>query len=197
MEEVRWVLLPLGIIVVVVALMALGWRNRLRRQSDVPEPPELPGDLGPVLYEADGQYVATTTAGDWLDRIAVHGLGFRGNAVASVHSDGVLLTRTGAASVFVPRADLISVQLASGMTGKFVEKEGLVIITWDLGGKPVDTGFRTRHATHKAQLVAAIAALVPAGSPDATGRISDRNTGPVTDRTTRRTPPNPDDRNHP
>ncbi|THJ67066.1 hypothetical protein E8P82_06400 [Arthrobacter echini] len=180
MEEVEWVLLPLGIILVVVALMALGWRNRLRRQADVPAPPDVPADLGPVLYEAEGQYVATTTAGDWLDRIAVHGLGFRGNAVVTVHADGVLMTRTGAPSVFIPRAELVSVQLASGMTGKFVEKEGLVVVTWNLGPARtdrehrVDTGFRTRHAAHKAQLVAAIAALLPTDAS-----------------------PTPDDRNHP
>ncbi len=182
MEYLGWVALTLGIVVVIVALMALGWRNRLRRQSDVPAPPETPGDLGPVLYEAAGQYVATTTAGDWLDRIAVHGLGLRGNAVAAVHPDGVVIDRTGARTVFIPRSDLISVQLVSGMTGKFVEKEGLVVITWHLGTERVDTGFRTRHAAHKAQLVAAVAALLPAGSPD-------RATG-----TSHRTPPTPEGR---
>ncbi len=166
MEYLGWVALTLGIIAVIVGLMALGWRNRLRRQSDVPAPPGTPADPGPVLYEAEGQYVATTTAGDWLDRIAVHGLGLRGNAVAAVHRDGVLFTRTGARTVFVPRADLTSVHLASGMTGKFVEKEGLVVVTWRLGALRVDTGFRTRHAAHKAQLVAAIAALIPSDPPD-------------------------------
>jgi len=183
MESLGWVALTLGIIALLVGLMALGWRNRLRRQSDVPEPAEPPADPGPVLYEAEGQYVATTTAGDWLDRIAVHGLGLRGNAVASVHPGGVLITRTGARTVFIPRDDLASVQLAGGMTGKFVEKEGLVILTWRLGAQAVDTGFRTRHAAHKAQLLAAVAALVPPGD------------GPQgTTPTTTRTPPTPEGR---
>ncbi|MDQ0735031.1 PH-like domain-containing protein [Arthrobacter agilis] len=166
MESLGWVALTLGIIAVLVALMALGWRNRLRRQSDVPAPPEPPADPGPVLYEAAGQYVATTTAGDWLDRIAVHGLGLRGNAVAAVHPDGLVFARTGARTVFIPRTDLTAVQLASGMTGKFVEKEGLVVVTWRLGALRVDTGFRTRHPAHKAQLVAAVAALIPSDPPD-------------------------------
>lgn len=182
MEYLGWVALTLGIILVIIALMALGWRNRLRRQSDVPVPPEPPGDLGPLLYEAEGQYVATTTAADWLDRIAVHGLGLRGNAVAAVHPDGVVIDRTGARSFFILRTDLISVHLAGGMAGKFVEKKGLVVITWSLGTARVDTGFRTRHAAHKAQLVAAVAALIPAGSPD-------RATG-----TSHRTPPTPEGR---
>lgn len=198
MEYLGWVALTLAIIVVIVALMALGWRNRLRRQSDVPAPPDAPADLGPVLYEAEGQYVATTTAGDWLDRIAVHGLGLRGNAVASVHPDGVLLTRTGARTVFIPRLDLISVQLVGGMTGKFVEKEGLVVVTWRLGPERaaqvdrVDTGFRTRHAAHKAQLVAAVAALLPIGSENETG--SPNGTGSTADTRHHRTPPTPEGR---
>ncbi|MFJ6002355.1 hypothetical protein [Arthrobacter sp. NPDC092385] len=182
MEYLGAVAVTLAIIVVIVALMALGWRNRLRRQADVPAPPDEPAGLGPVLYEAEGQYVATTTAGDWLDRIAVHGLGLRGNAVVSVHASGVLITRTGARTVFIPRADLTSVQLAGGMAGKFVEKEGLVVITWLLGSERVDTGFRTRHAAHKAQLVAAVAALVPADPPATTHH---------------RTPPTPEGREQP
>lgn len=189
MEYLGWVVLTLGIIAVVIVLMGLGWRNRLRRQSDVPAPPEPPADPGPVLYEAEGQYVATTTAGDWLDRIAVHGLGLRGNAVATVHQDGILVTRTGARTVFIPRGDLTSVQLAGGMTGKFVEKEGLVILTWRLGALGVDTGFRTRHAAHKAQLLAAAAALVPARPARPGAARTD-----TTDTTPDRTPPTPEGR---
>ncbi|WP_258059149.1 hypothetical protein [Arthrobacter sp. B1805] len=186
MDYLGWVALTLGIIVVIIALMALGWRNRLRRQGHVPEPVAPPADPGAVLYEAEGQYVATTTAGDWLDRIAVHGLGLRGNAVAVVHAGGIVFRRTGERDVYIPRSDLVSVQLAGGMTGKFVEKEGLVVITWLLGTERVDTGFRTRHAAHKAQLVAAVAALVPA---DASHQPNDT--------THHRTPPTPEGREHP
>lgn len=189
MEYLGWVALTVIIIVVVVALMALGWRNRLRRQADVPAPPDVPADLGPILYEAEGQYVATTTAGDWLDRIAVHQLGIRGNAVARVHPEGVHLDRTGTRPVWIPREDLSSVQLTGGMTGKFVEKEGLVVITWRYGqDERVDTGFRTRHAAHKAQLLAAVTALVPAGT--GTQQPTRRQTSDTTDRT----PPTPEGR---
>ena len=187
MEYLGYVAATIVIIVVVVALMGLGWRNRLRRQADVPAPPEVPSDVGRVLYEAEGQYVATTTAGDWLDRIAVHDLGIRGNAVARVHPDGIHLDRTGARPVWIPRGDLESVQLAGGMAGKFVEKEGLVVITWRYGqAERVDTGFRTRHAVHKAQLVAAVAALLPdglhtppTGDPNRMRRPTNDNTPPT------------------
>lgn len=174
MEYLGIVVLTVGIIVVITSLMAFGWRNRLRRQSGIGAPPATPSDLGPVLYEAEGQYVATTTAGDWLDRVAVHGMGIRSNATASVHPEGVLFARTGAPDLYIPRDDLESVRLEGGMAGKFVEKDGLVVLTWCLLDKRLDTGFRTRHPAHKAQLLAATAALAPGTPPskDFEGRES-------------------------
>ena len=77
-------LLTLVLIGVALTLIAIGWRNRLRRQSDVEPLPGVPAELGAPLAAADGQYVASTTAGDWLDRIAVHNLGIRTNAKLSV-----------------------------------------------------------------------------------------------------------------
>ena len=91
-------LFTLVLIGVALALIAVGWRNRLRRQSDVEPLPEVPAELGAPLAAADGQYVASTTAGDWLDRIAVHNLGIRTNAKLSVHPEGVLFERAGAGS---------------------------------------------------------------------------------------------------
>ncbi|MBG6217673.1 hypothetical protein IWX75_002131 [Arthrobacter sp. CAN_A6] len=172
MEYLGIIATTLGMIALIVALIALGWRGRLRRQSGIGAPPATPSDLGPVLYETEGQYVATTTAGDWLDRVAVHGMGIRSNAVATVHPEGVLLARAGAPDIFIPREDLDSVRLEGGMAGKFVEKDGLVVLTWRLTDKRVDTGFRTRHAAHKPQLLAAAAALTPDTTPpqDSTGR---------------------------
>ena len=35
------------------------------------------------------------------------------------------------------------------MAGKFVEKDGLLVLSWMLGGHELDTGFRTRHADDK------------------------------------------------
>ncbi|MET1065610.1 MAG: hypothetical protein ABWX85_11655, partial [Arthrobacter sp.] len=63
-------LLTVVLIGVALALIWLGWRYRLRRQADVDPLPEIPAELGAAVAVADGQYVASTTAGDWLDRIA-------------------------------------------------------------------------------------------------------------------------------
>ncbi len=35
------------------------------------------------------------------------------------------------------------------MAGKFVEKDGLLVLTWILGTHELDTGFRTRRAADK------------------------------------------------
>lgn len=155
-------ILTLVLIAVALVLIWLGWRNRLRRQSDVEPLPDMPAELGAALAVADGQYVATTTAGDWLDRIAVHNLGIRTNAELSVHPEGVLFDRSGAGPVFIPAASLTGVRQESGMAGKFVEKDGLLVLSWMLGTRELDSGFRTRHAGDKATLLTALQDLIPA-----------------------------------
>jgi hypothetical protein len=152
----------LVLIGVALALIWFGWRNRLRRQSDVDPLPAIPAELGAAVAVADGQYVASTTAGDWLDRIAVHNLGIRTNAELSVHPEGVLFDRSGAGPVFIPSASLTGVRQESGMAGKFVEKDGLLVVSWMLGSRELDTGFRTRHADDKTTLLNALQDLIPA-----------------------------------
>ena len=147
---------------VALVLIAVGWRNRLRRQSDVEPLPEVPAGLGAPLAAADGQYVASTTAGDWLDRIAVHNLGIRTNAKLSVHPEGVLFERAGAGPVFIPAGRLTGVRQESGMAGKFVEKDGLLVLSWMLGSHELDTGYRTRRAEDKAVLLTTLQDLISA-----------------------------------
>jgi len=155
-------LFTLVLIGVALALIAVGWRNRLRRQSDVEPLPEVPAGLGAPLAAADGQYVASTTAGDWLDRIAVHNLGIRTNARLSVHPEGVLFERAGAGPVFIPAGRLTGVRQESGMAGKFVEKDGLLVLSWMLGSHELDTGYRTRRAEDKAVLLTTLQDLISA-----------------------------------
>ena len=155
-------LFTLVLIGVALALIAVGWRNRLRRQSDVEPLPEVPAELGAPLAAADGQYVASTTAGDWLDRIAVHNLGIRTNAKLSVHPEGVVFERAGAGPVFIPTSRLTGVRQESGMAGKFVEKDGLLVLSWMLGSHELDTGYRTRRAEDKAVLLTTLQDLISA-----------------------------------
>lgn len=163
MEKVLPGLAMLAVVAVVFVLIWTGWRNRLRRQSDIGQLPPVPAGLGEPLASADGQYVASTTSGDWLDRIAVHGLGIRTNAELSVHPEGVLLDRAGAGPLFIPAASLSGVRQDSGMAGKFVEKDGLLILSWMLGTHALDTGFRTRRAADKPAILQQLQEMISPG----------------------------------
>ena len=154
--------ITLGLIAIAFALIWMGWRNRLRRQADVEQLPEAPEAPGEPLASAEGQYVASTTAGDWLDRIAVHALGIRTNATLEVYKHGVLFDRSGAPALYIPASSLTGVRLDSGMAGKFVEKDGLLVLSWMLGSHELDTGYRTRRAEDKAVLLTTLQDLISA-----------------------------------
>jgi len=111
---------------------------------------------------ADGRHFGPPPPGDGPARMALHNRGIRTNAELSVHPEGVLFDRSGAAPIFVPAASLTGVRLESGMAGKFVEKDGLLVLSWMLGTRELDSGFRTRHADDKTTLLNALQDLIPA-----------------------------------
>ncbi|GAB2971320.1 PH-like domain-containing protein [Frigoribacterium salinisoli] len=140
----QWLIAALGAagVAALLALMVLAWRGRGRRQADVPAPEPAPADLGPARLEVDGAYVATTRGDDPLDRVVVHGLGFRGRAVVSVHDAGVRLEIAGVPAFVVPAPCLRDVRRATWTIDRVVERDGLVLLAWTLGGTPVDTYLR-------------------------------------------------------
>ncbi|HSU45452.1 MAG TPA: hypothetical protein VLJ40_00940 [Arthrobacter sp.] len=160
MDKILPGLAMLAVVAVVFVLIAVGWRNRLKRQAGVEQLPPVPATPGEPAAAAEGQYVATTTAGDWLDRIAVHGLGIRTNASLAVYPHGVLYERSGAPALYIPATSLTGVRQDSGMAGKFVEKDGLLVLAWTLGAHELDTGFRTRRAADKDVLYQALQDLI-------------------------------------
>ncbi len=162
--------LLLTVIVLVVVGLAVvgmwwGWRNRARRQVDIPAPTTTPDQLGPSLAEAEGRYVGTARAGDWLDRVVVHSLGVRSGAAMSVHREGVLFRRTGAPEIFIPAEDLIDVRSDRGAAGTVVERNGMMVLRWRLGSDDVETGFRGDQTVPHAAVLTAAAGLVPGGNP--------------------------------
>lgn len=166
-------LLTLLLIVLIFALMGWGWRNKLKRQGVVAPLPEVPAGLGVAGMSVPGQYVVTTSAGDWLDRMAVHGLGIRTPAVMHVYPVGVLVERKGAQDIFIAKESITEVGARSGMAGKFVEKDGLVVIGWSLADTAVDTGFRTTQAAAKRPLLEALQAMLPPEAADGKTAMND------------------------
>jgi hypothetical protein len=136
-------------------LMWRGWRNRQGRQRGIAEPPA-PPDGFTATERVEGLYVATTTAGDWLDRIAVHGLGVRSESTADVAAAGLVFDPPG---FFVPADRLVAVRTDKAIAGKVAS--GLLIVTWRHGDRELDTGFRPRHTDDVARLSQAIDALIP------------------------------------
>jgi hypothetical protein len=140
--------------------MYRGWRNRQARQADLAPLPTAPDDSTRGI---EGVYVATTSAGDWMDRIAVHELGVRSTADLAVSADGLIFHRQGAADVFIPADRLTGVRTDRGIAGKVTaEKSGLVVVTWTHDGRELDTGFRPRRKADTAALTASISTLIGA-----------------------------------
>ncbi|NEA30389.1 hypothetical protein [Streptomyces sp. SID13031] len=140
--------------------MYRGWRNRQARQAELAPLPAVPeGKVSGV----EGVYVATTTAGDWMDRIAVHELGVRSNADLAVGAAGLIFHRQGAADVFIPVGHLTGVRTDRGIAGKVTaEASGLVVVTWTHDGHELDTGFRPRRKADTAPLTESISTLIGA-----------------------------------
>lgn len=155
-------------VVITLALIALalwgmrrGWVRRQRRQSDIPVPQQDPGSLTFALAES-GMFLGTSRHGDWLDRIAVHGLGVRSRATCHVGADGVWLERDGATDVVIPVTALVEIRIDRGVASTVRSKDSVLVFSWNLGDACVDTGFRPSTA-YSQQLL--LDALTQAGLP--------------------------------
>jgi len=152
--------------VAVYALMLKGWRARQDRQQDLPEPPVAAGRARALAAPVPGLFVGTTSATDWLDRIAVHRLSDRSTADLVVAEDGVHLVREGLPELFIPLPELEAVSIEQSLAGKVVSG-GMLVLTWHLGARTLATAFRaTEHAAH-ARLRDTLAALIPPSTVEA------------------------------
>ncbi|PFG43255.1 hypothetical protein ATJ88_1939 [Isoptericola jiangsuensis] len=162
---------------VVLLLAVLTGRRRIASRSRhvvsaPPGPPLVDGALGDTLLgPLDCVYVSSTLHGDWLARVGAHGLGDRAQAEVTVYAGGVVVDRDGTGPLFVPADALRGVGTAPGMAGKFVGRDGLAVITWqvpdpagpDATAEPtvLDTGLRLRHHADTARVLDALRPLLP------------------------------------
>ncbi|MFJ4842787.1 hypothetical protein [Streptomyces sp. NPDC088746] len=151
--RISWVLGLLVLIAFVYWLMRQGWKWRGSLQSGLPELTATPEGFadGEKLLTLTGRYHASTTAGQWLDRIVAHGLGTRSRVELTLTAQGLDVVRTGAADFFVPAAALREARLDKALAGKVLPEGGLLVITWEHGDRLIDSGFRSdRAAEHQA-----------------------------------------------
>ncbi|ROQ41035.1 hypothetical protein EDF46_0402 [Frondihabitans sp. PhB188] len=170
---IRW-LIGAGFLLLFVAfflLMRAGWKGRGRRQAGITAPTLAPqfllseSALQAATAVSDLFYVATTKAADRLDRIVVGGLGFRGRAIVSVHSQGVVLDIAGSEALLIAAADLRDVGRSTWTIDRVVETDGLIRLGWRLGDLDVDTYLRSDEPD---ELLAAIRTMLAAQATDTT-----------------------------
>jgi hypothetical protein len=151
------VLIVVGVIALVLLGMRRGWLRRARSQEDLPAPP-MPDRVPEGAEAIPGVFLGSTSHGDWLDRIVVHDLGVRSRVSAQVLPEGVALWREGARDLLIPTASLRGAAMARGIAGKAYERDGVLVITWDLGGRLIDTGLRADVAEDQRTLLESVLA---------------------------------------
>ncbi|MFB7507431.1 PH-like domain-containing protein [Streptomyces broussonetiae] len=145
-DRIGWLVGLALFIALVYWLMREGWKWRGTLQSDLPEPPSAPDGTGPAKLSMSGRYHGSTTAGQWLDRIVAHGLGTRSRAELTLTEAGLEVERSGASDFFIPVDALRGARLDRAIAGKVLPEGGLLVVTWALGDKLIDSGFRSERA---------------------------------------------------
>ncbi len=119
-------LLPtIGILLVVIVVLALaivGWRRRVRRDAPAGGGYPAPEAVPAVTASAEVLYVATTAAGEPLERLALPGLSYRGRGTVEVSADGVQLRVTGEQPVFIPAGALTGIGASTVAIDRVVER---------------------------------------------------------------------------
>lgn len=162
MDETTFTLSLTSILIVLIVLgIIIGRRNRNKRQQYVARPADVPQQVldRQPLTAIEGTYVNTVLGQELLERVTAHRLGNRSQAQIEVHHDGVLVLRVGEPNIFIPTSDIITVTTVSGMAGKFVEKDGMLALTWNLGDTEVTTGLRTKTVSDQHKLHTALITL--------------------------------------
>ncbi|MGC4950641.1 hypothetical protein ACLQ2N_31165 [Streptomyces sp. DT224] len=156
--RISWVIGLVVLVVFVYWLMRQGWKWRGSLQSGLPAPATAPEGFadGEKLLTLSGRYHASTTAGQWLDRIVAHGLGTRSRVELTLTAEGLDVVRPGAADFFVPAADLRGARTERALAGKVLPEGGLLVITWALGDRLIDSGFRSDHSAEHPTWVDAV-----------------------------------------
>nr|WP_314173760.1 hypothetical protein [Streptomyces sp. DSM 40971] len=164
--RIGWVVGLMLFVALLYWLMRQGWKWRGTLQGDLPEPSALPApeESGETLLHAAGRYHGSTSAGQWLDRIVAHGLGTRSRAELTLTEAGVHVVRPGARDFFVPARRLLGARLDKGIAGKVLTEGGLLVITWQLGDRRLDSGFRLDRAAGQADWAERIEALASGDS---------------------------------
>ncbi len=134
-------LMMLALMALSLGLALWGWRRRVVRYRGEAHAlvREIPGSVAEFLITS--LYVATTEAGDPLERVAAGPLSYRAKARLAVHPEGLVVRIPGEDAVLFP-ADGLQAGRATWTIDRVVEADGLVMVRWKLAGRDVDSYFR-------------------------------------------------------
>lgn len=167
------VLIVLLVVVLVVVLLRRSWERQHTHRALVlapfPKPPmELTGPDGAALLpEISGVYLGTSMAGDWHDQVAVGDIGQQTTATMHLSPAGLLVDRAGATPLWIPALSLRGTHLGLSVAGQPMSGDGTMVITWQLGGHLLDTGFRGEEEVYQVwmDMVQSIADAPPPPAP--------------------------------
>ena len=131
--------IAISLVAVVAALIFFSNRSlRKAQEASLPEPSE-----GLSANDAiAGFYVSTVFAQSPLKRVWAYGLGGRGKALLSVSETGVVIERQGERSLLIEARQLTAATRASATIDKGAERDGLLVLLWQLGDEELATHLR-------------------------------------------------------
>lgn len=147
-------LLTLGM-VAFIALAFFGmrraWLGKAKKFAHLPAPEsEVPASAISLGDSSLARFAGTTSAGNWLDRVVVSGLGTPRAVEVQVFNSGLSVTDGREFSLWIPKESISSVKTGRGIAGDVVEPDGMFIVTWTLGTELLDSGIRIeRHSEHE------------------------------------------------
>lgn len=146
------------LLIAFVSLVALAIRVWLQRRSAQEQALDQPLAVfnSETIESASGFYVATTFAGEPLNRVAAFGLGHRGKADFALSAEGISILRQGEKSFAIGKNDISAISLQMGTIDRVVEPEGLISIVWQLGRSLVETSLRIVDKPQRASFYAAL-----------------------------------------
>lgn len=118
---------------------------------------------GDEIAEASVQYVSTVFSNAPLSRVVAKGLMHRGQARLSVLTDGLIIDRTGEASIAIASANLLGISRASATIDRGTEEHGLLAIDWLSGDQRLSTNLRLVREDDTTELFETLTALANKG----------------------------------
>ena len=129
--------------------MVRGWRKKFRADL-APIQTQVPIGANVISPKVAARFAGTTTSGNWLDRVTNQELGTPRGIDFQVFDQGVFFTDGQDFNLWLSKDQISQVRTGRGIAGDVVEKEGMLIFTWQLGDSLLDTGVRvSRHADHE------------------------------------------------